>query len=84
MRKTALDRKKQPKRIRLLKLYVWENISLFGFYKGIIYVLAHSEKEARKLIAQKYPSHKAEALKDVEPKVVAKPEVIYGVYQGGD
>lgn len=64
--------------ISKLKLYVWENV-LCDHTCGIMFALAHSIKEARKLIETKPPRFKGcdrwirQDLQE-KPKIVSKPE----------
>lgn len=55
---------------RKLKLYVWEDV-FADYYPGMAMALARDVREARRLIAQKYPSP-ASAMRELagQPQVI--------------
>ena len=62
-----------------LKLYVWENV-LTDWNHGVMFALAESPDEARRLIADKM-GYEDRELK-ITPKEITKPEGFF-VYGGG-
>jgi hypothetical protein len=66
---------------RKLKLYVWENV-LRDYTPGIMFAMAHTVHEARKIILTKYDMLSMKSELAQKPQAISKPDG-FALWGGG-